>query len=176
MTKTILAITICSALALPAFANSTRMACVPTTDANGVTVYYPAATKVAHKRHAPKRVARAQRTKRVYREEVKTVAAAPAPVITETYSKPVATPVIVRHERSAEENRRIWLRNHTASGMILGNMSGAAGTSALGIMHGTDNPYGREIYNNDEGPSASNSSGNYNDNRSTAHDNSEDKF
>ncbi|MGZ3695142.1 MAG: hypothetical protein ACXWQO_13430, partial [Bdellovibrionota bacterium] len=99
MTKIILALTLCTAVAAPAFAmtkttktvttttnNAVDPACVPTNSISGDTVYYT-----------------------------------PAP--TEAQAAPARTH---RHMTTAQERRREWLRTHTPSGMILGNMSGAA--------------------------------------------------
>ncbi|MGE3262061.1 MAG: hypothetical protein AB7K68_09800 [Bacteriovoracia bacterium] len=77
-----------------------------------------------------------------------------------------------RPQRSAAEQRRIWLRDHTPSGMILGSMANAPGNSAIAYLHGTATPQSHVVMDNDEGPSARPDGWN----RTSASDTSEDEF
>lgn len=130
MTKTLFALTLCSAFALPALAHDDPAACVPTNSTTGENVYYT-----------------------------------PAPVAKKAPAR--------SHRWTDAERRQAWLREHTPSNPILGNMSGSAGRSTLSYLHGTDNPQSHMLLNSDVGSSAR--PADWND-RSTAYDTSEDEF
>ncbi|MGZ3711616.1 MAG: hypothetical protein ACXVBE_07660 [Bdellovibrionota bacterium] len=166
--NTVITLVLAGFMALPALAAKKRFTCEQTTDASGNIIYLPV-KKVAKAHVKHRRVAKVQH-KRVYREETKVVSAAPvvepapAPVVTQ----PVVSEPVYR-EKTAAERRREWLDRHTPSAPIYGNMSGWAGTSMVSVLHGTDNPWGKQALNNDIGPSA----GRY---KNTANENSRDEF
>lgn len=163
--KTILTLTLISFTTLPAFAEKKQtFTCESSVDANGNVIYLPvkpvthAARTKMKSHHVAKRstmhhrrVAKAEPAP-VYREETKTVDA--APVVVDEHPAPVAQPAPVVHERTAYEKRQAWYEKHRVTMPIYGNMSGWAGRSTISYAHGTDNPFGKLWMDSDEGSSA----------------------
>jgi hypothetical protein len=86
----------------------------------------------------------------VIRDESKVVYS--APVVVKPAPAVIYVPVV--REKTAAEKRAEWLREHTPNAPIYGNMSGWAGRSTIGYLHGTDNPEGKLALDSDIGPSA----------------------
>lgn len=156
--QAILGLTAISLCSIPAFAANQTFTCERTVDANGNFIYTPVTKKVTAKKAKHRRVARAPAKKRVIREENKVVRSAPMvvdePVPVYRPEPKVAAEQPVVRERTAAEERQDWLRKHMVTGPIYGNLSGSAGRSTISFLHGTDNPWGKIAFNNDEGPSA----------------------
>lgn len=145
--KTLIALTLVSFASVPALAAKKQtFTCESTVDANGNVTYLPVKpAKTAMKKKAVHRRLAKAPAKRVYREETKTVTA--APVVVEPAPEYTPAPVVVEKEKS-------WMEKHAVQGPVYGNMSGWAGRSTLSYLHGTDNPLSSVAFNSDEGPSA----------------------
>lgn len=98
--------------------------------------------------------------------------AACVPTASDTGESVYYTPIASTESREPTdaEKRSAWIRAHTPAGPVRGNMSGAAGTSALSYLHGTDEPQGHLLGRTDEGPSSTRSIRN----RSSANDELDD--
>ena len=70
------------------------------------------------------------------------------------YTPSPNAPASQREQITMAERRHRWFRKHMVNKPIYGNMARAPGDSSLAYMHGTDNPQGHLLLDDDQGPSS----------------------